>query len=135
MSTLPLNNQSIYHYELRVDDDVFLKKLKLASAGVIFNAIEKDRKHLDKWLPFVRNTWRVEDSETFIKSVINSHCHKKDMVFEIWYLDAFAGLIALKEIDKWNRRTELGYWIISEYEGKGIVSRSCRLLIDILDDE
>ncbi len=131
MSTWPQNNQSIYDFEIKLDEELFLRRLNLASSQAIFEAIDHDRMHLRKWLPFVDNTWRAEDTETFIKSMINSHCFKKDMVFEIWNKNDFAGLIALKEIDKWNRRTELGFWIISEFEGLGIITRSCRLLIQL----
>jgi len=44
---------------------------------------------------------------------------KRDIVYEIWYDELFAGLIAIKEIDGWNDRAELGYWIIPGLKGRG----------------
>jgi ribosomal-protein-serine acetyltransferase len=38
-------------------------------------------------------------------------------------------MIGLHDIDWVNRKTEIGYWISQEYQGLGIISRSCRALI------
>ena len=60
---------------------------------------------------------------------------KKDLIYEIWYIEQFAGLIALKEIDGWNKKTELGYWITSRFEGLGLITNSCRTLLDLSFDQ
>lgn len=117
-------------FEIPVDERTLLKRIRLESAGRIFEAIDNNREHLADWLPFVDATVKISDTESFIKSVINSNCPKKDYIFEIFYEDEFAGLIALKEVDHYNRKTELGYWIIREYTGKGIITRSVSALID-----
>ena len=121
-------------FEIRIDDSLLLKKLRLDSARVIFRALDEDREHLRQWLPFIDDTKKAEDTEIFIKSVLHTTSPKKDLVYEIWHDDRFAGLIAMKEIDGWNKKTELGYWITSQFEGKGLVTKSCRALIDLSFD-
>jgi ribosomal-protein-serine acetyltransferase len=81
-------------------------------------------------LPFVDQTLKEEDTEIFIRSIIHSTCARKDLVYEIWFKKQFAGLIALKEIDRWNKKTELGYWLVQKLQGKGLVTRSCHALIN-----
>jgi ribosomal-protein-serine acetyltransferase len=117
--------------EIFVDEALVLRKLRIGSASLIFEAIDKDREHLRGWLPFIDVTRKKEDTEIFIKSALHSSCLKKDLIYEIWSTDCFAGLIALKEIDNWNSKTELGYWLTSDFEGKGLVTKSCRALIDL----
>lgn len=117
--------------EIVVDALTRLKRLQAGSAALIFRAIDSDREHLRPWLPFVDETKKASDTEMFIKSILHTPCSKKDLVYEIWYGDHFAGLIAMKEIDRWNKKTELGYWIISDFEGLGIITQSCRELIRI----
>lgn len=117
--------------ELVIDEGLFLKKLHSGSADLIFRAIDGDREHLRRWMPFVDDTRKSEDTELFIKSILHTECPRKDLVYEIWADREFAGLIALKEVDGWNKKTELGYWIISRFEGRGIATRSSRALVEL----
>jgi RimJ/RimL family protein N-acetyltransferase len=41
----------------------------------------------------------------------------------------FVGVISLKGIDLINKKASLGYWIGEEYGGKGIATKSVRLII------
>ena len=114
---------------LKVDHDIQLKQLVREDANVIFMAIDENRDHLRTWLPFVDMTRSVENSRSYIHSLNETNCPKKDMVFRIDYRDEFAGLIGLKEIDQLNKKTELGYWLTQKMQGKGIIMRSSRALI------
>ena len=118
-----------------VEDALVLKKLRIQSSLIIFNAIQSDREHLQTWLPFVDITRKPEDTENFIKSILHANCPKNDLVYEIWYKADFAGLIALKEIDRWNKKTELGYWILKKFERLGLITKSCIALIDMSFNE
>jgi ribosomal-protein-serine acetyltransferase len=117
--------------ELYLDEGTALKRLQVGSSRLIFNAIDSDREHLRRWLPFVDDTHKAEDTEMFIKSILHTNCPGKDLIYEIWIKGEFAGLIALKEIDGWNKKTEIGYWIISKYQRMGIITRSCEKLIEL----
>jgi ribosomal-protein-serine acetyltransferase len=117
--------------ELRIDESLTLRRLQLGNSGLVFRAIDTDREHLRRWLPFVDDTRKAEDTEIFIKSILHTDCPRKDLIYEIWYKSEFAGLIALKEIDGWNKKTEVGYWIISKLQGLGIVTKSCEELINL----
>lgn len=115
--------------KIKVDDELVLKAISLASSRTIFDSINSSRSHLRKWLPFIDQTKSVNDTRSFIKSVLNSNCLKKDLLFEIWHQAEFAGLIALKEIDYANLKLEIGYWLDEGKTGKGIMLRSCQSLI------
>ncbi len=55
----------------------------------------------------------------------------REMAFTITYLGKIAGLIGFKDIDRANRKFEIGYWITCENEGNGIVTRCCKSCIDL----
>jgi len=42
-----------------------------------------------------------------------------------------AGLISFKYTDRANHKTELGYWLAQDQQGKGLVTRSCKALINL----
>ncbi|MDR0419340.1 MAG: GNAT family N-acetyltransferase [Prevotellaceae bacterium] len=57
------------------------------------------------------------------------------MVFCIYYQNAFAGLIGFKGTDYVHSKTEIGYWIRQQFQGKGIISKSCKVLVDYAFNE
>lgn len=114
---------------LVVNDHIRLETLKLSMARQIFDAIEHDRLYLKQWLPFVEMTNDITDTEKFIKSVSSDKRFKRDEIYSIWYQETFAGLIGFKDTDWNNRKTELGYWLAEQLQGKGIITTCVKKLI------
>lgn len=121
--------------KIKVNDDILLVKIRMKSAAAIFKSVEKSRKYLEEWMPWVTGTRKIEDVRDFIRMVNRVDCIKKDMVFEIWHKDNFAGIISLKEIDLANQKSEIGYWLTEKYSGRGIMSRSCEAVIKFAFEE
>lgn len=119
---------------LIVNQKIELECLKFLHAFQVFQAIDRNRKFLLPWLPFVQDTDTQEDTEAFIQSIISVSPKDRDDVFVIWYEGKFAGLIGYKDTDRINFKTEIGYWLIESMTGKGIVTRSTKLLIDFAFD-
>ena len=118
-----------------VTQQISLRSLSLDDASEIFETIDSQREHLGKWLPFVLFTKRVEDTEAFIKSVLETPKELYNHTFAIRYMDNFAGVIGLRSSDYLNKKTEIGYWLSKEYEGKGIVSKSVQALTEFVFNE
>lgn len=114
---------------LRIDRNTRLETVKLSMAPLIFSAIDKDRKYLQEWLPFIEFSNQVSDTEKFLESIINQPAKEKDEVYSIWHKEEFAGLIGFKETDWINKKTELGYWLVEKMQGKGIITNSISVLI------
>ena len=114
-----------------VSNEILLERINTNDAATIFNAIDQNRSHLGAWLPFVDYSKEVKDSEVFIRTVVAQREETRNEVYTIWYKGDFAGLIGFHNTDKVNEKTEIGYWLISEMTGQGIIHRSCRLLIGL----
>ncbi len=113
---------------IRISDKIRLEKIKLSMAPLIFETIDRDRDYLQEWLPFVHYTNQVSDTEIFIESISANH-NSKDDVFSIWYTEKFAGLIGFKDTDRANRKTEIGYWLARDMQGKRIITSSVEILL------
>ena len=50
------------------------------------------------------------------------------MSLGIWYKGAIAGQIGYGNLDWNDRRTEIGYWLGASFQGKGLVTKSCRAM-------
>jgi len=122
--TRPLN--------ILVDDSLILKEIQLFDAEAIFNIIDTQRDYLRKWLPFIDYTRNSGDTRAYIFSIYDKPYDRRDMVFTIWYQGNAVGLMGLKGTDRDNHKTEIGYWLSYDMQGKGIVTRSCHRLTQYL---
>jgi ribosomal-protein-serine acetyltransferase len=114
-----------------VCDSITLCQITLADAYDIFSTINSQREFLGKWLPFVAATKTVSDSIAFVQSVLNAPPEQTELVYTIQYNKAFAGIIGFKDTDRLNGKTEIGYWLSEPLQGKGIVTKSTKKLIEI----
>lgn len=119
--------------EIIVDDEIVLKELTSEEIEPIFNMLTTQREYFAEWLPFVDYTQKIEDTKAFVESAINSD--SPDLTCAIYYKGEFVGLIGYKDTDLHNKKTEIGYWLSKYYQHKGIVTRSCHVLIKYIFDE
>ena len=112
-----------------VSNEILLERLQITDAATIFHAIDQNRSHLGTWLPFVDFTKEVRNSEVFIQTIISHREETQNEAYTIWFKGEFAGVIGFNNTDRVNEKTEIGYWLIREMTGKGIIHRSCIVLI------
>lgn len=114
---------------LTVNKQIRLEQIKYTHAFQIFQAIDRNRDFLSVWLPFVDQTRSQEDTEAFIRSVLAEPADIREDVFVILHQERFAGLIGFKDTDRQNMKTEIGYWLIENMTGKGIMIQTVDALI------
>ena len=116
--------------ELIVDQNIRLKEIGFEHLRPIYNTIDSQREYLGEWLPFVELTKDISFSNQFIEDYLNSD--KINLTFAITYQKQFVGLIGLKDTDPDNKKTEIGYWLSENKQGLGIITHSCKTLIDYI---
>jgi len=112
-----------------VTERILLKQIELSDAPDIFKTIDNQRSYLGKWLPFVDYTTDVQDSEDYVRSVLDTPIEDREYVFVIHVRGVFAGLIGFKATDKLNKRTEIGYWLSEPFQKQGIMTESVKALM------
>jgi len=114
-----------------VSNEILLERIEVRDASTIFYAIDQNRTHLGRWLPFVDQTNTIRDSESYIRNVILNRDATLNEVYTIWYKGEFSGTIGFHNTDRVNEKTEIGYWLVANMTGKGIITRSCLQLVSI----
>jgi ribosomal-protein-serine acetyltransferase len=125
-----MNHDSI---EIIVDKDIRLKIVGIEDAESIFNTINRERKYLEEWLPFVEDTRDISYTKAFIEH--STAAISSNYTFTISYHNHFAGVIGFKDTDFNNKKTEIGYWLSESFQHKGIITRSCKALINYAFDK
>lgn len=105
-----------------------LREAAMEDAPAIFNAIDAHRDYLSVWLPFVPLLRSAADEEAFLRSVLDVPHPERNLVFVIERHGAVCGLVGFVSTDAANHRTEIGYWLLPEHQGKGVMTNMVRHL-------
>ncbi len=116
--------------EILIDSAVELRELCESDALDIFNTINSQREYLGEWLPFVEFTRELKFTQDFVDATLLSMHETSDFLFTIRCDDNFAGIIGFKGTDIQNKRTEIGYWLSYDYQGKGIITKAVNKLTE-----
>ena len=106
-----------------------LRLLEERHAEELFALINRNHERLLVWVPWLGNTGSLELTQDFIKRKLQRLADNNGFAAGIWHEGALAGEITLDYIDWPNRITEIGYWLDSAAEGRGLVTRACQSLI------
>ena len=106
-----------------ISPDILLREVSMEDASAIYQAIDAHRDYLRVWLPFVDNLRSVSDEENFLAGVLNAPADRYEPVFGIWNSkNELCGLTGFHFSDYNNHRTEIGYWLLPEYQHRGIMT-------------
>lgn len=116
-------------FRQEVDSEINLIMLQESLAEKLFQLVDSDREYLNKWLPWVNHTKTVNDTKVFIKNSIVDFAEGKSMNLAIEYLNEIVGVTGYNTIYKDLKKVEIGYWLSSKQQGRGIITKSCTKLI------
>lgn len=118
----------LFLYE--VDNEITLKHLGETDAEALFYLTDASRTSLREWLAWVDQTKSIDDSKSFIELSNKAFAEMKGLTSGIHYNNELVGVIGFNSFDWTNRIGYIGYWLGSNYQGKGIVTRATSGLIN-----
>jgi ribosomal-protein-serine acetyltransferase len=115
---------------LPVGDRYRLRSIQLADAAELFALTDANRSYLRQWLPWLDVVTRVEHTQEFIARSMQQFADRKGLVAAICDSGKIIGTIGFNRIDWGTRTGYIGYWLAESHQGRGIMTASCRSLID-----
>lgn len=94
-----------------------------------FALIDANREHLAQWLNWVDGCKTVEDIRASIDRAAQAFNEKGEVVAAICVGGRIAGIAGLEHVNEAGN-AQIGYWLGKHYEGRGLVTRACRALLD-----
>ena len=116
---------------IMVDEEVVIREWTVEDAGLLFDLIDANRQHLRRWHQWVGDTRTVDDTRAYLEAHASPESLARTLGGIVEYRGAAVGVLTLFRLDSLNREAEFGYWLAEEAQGKGIITRGCRALIDI----
>ena len=114
----------------RIDDDTELRLVQMQDAPALRALTDDNREHLRRWLPWVEGSKTLDDTRDFIKSSLSRFADNNGFVAGIWFQGSLAGTIDFHSIDWTNRRTSIGYLLSASFQGRGLMTKACRAMMD-----
>jgi len=115
-----------------VDPDTQLRTLALSDAPSIWRLVEKNHSHLSPWINGVNPVYTLEDAKDFIKAVQKQSSLLLGFQYGLYYKRELVGIVGCPIIIPKKSMAFLGYWIDQDHQGKGLVIKSCKALIEEL---
>jgi ribosomal-protein-serine acetyltransferase len=117
-------------FSFRVDDRHELRLLRPSDADELFRLTDNNREYLRSWLPWLDSTIAVANTEAFIRSTLQQFADNRGFVVAICYDKTIVGVIGYNQIDWQNRIGYIGYWLAQDFQGKGLMTTSCKAVVD-----
>jgi len=118
----------------QIDDDLKLSLPEPWRAEEIAAIVRGNLKHLQPWMPWAVDDYSIDSAKEWIQRTLAEFAEDGRFNAIVLLDEKPVGAIGFHNLNTANGSAEIGYWIAKEYEGRGIVTRCCRVLIDYLFD-
>ncbi|MBI4311797.1 MAG: GNAT family N-acetyltransferase [Chloroflexi bacterium] len=117
---------------INVDDDIVLRRPTLPYAEDIYALVDANRDHLRRWLAFADSMRSVKDQREWLKQMDEPGHDRWEYPMMVLHKGKLVGMIGVQNLGSRARFCEIGYWLAESAQGQGIITRSCRALLDYL---
>lgn len=123
----------MFSYKIDKNLKLILPQLNRAEemAAVVLENIDR----LKPWMPWATDEYSVDSAKEYIQRTLKEFAEDGRFSATILLDDKIVGPVGFHNLDKVNKFAHIGYWLAKDAEGKGIITKSCRVLIDYLFQE
>lgn len=119
-------------FTLSIDDDLSLRIVEPHHAQELYAVIDSNRAHIGRWLPWVEKIKNVDDETAWLQKICSEFAAGRMVPCSILEHGKIVGGIGTFPINAIDRSTEIGYWLVESAQGRGIMTRACRAMVDYL---
>lgn len=119
------------HRLIVVDDETELRPVFEVSAEALYALIDTNRAYLGHFLDFATPEYSVTHAEAYRVQSSENWGRAGEQAYAIFHAGALAGTIGLHRYGARNRAVEIGYWLDSGLQGRGIMTRSVLKLTEM----
>lgn len=117
-------------FNIDLGDGVTISLLEPSHAEQLCRTINENLAYLSDWIP-LPNPYNFSDAVTFIKSSMGLHYNTNGFHVAIWLNGELIGSAGFHSFDRHNYKTDMGYWISQKHQGKGIITKVVKKLIEM----
>jgi RimJ/RimL family protein N-acetyltransferase len=108
-----------------------IRPYRLDDAHAIWEAVRESMTELRPWMPWCHPGYAIEESRSWLAGQVQAFQQRTAFEFAITTEDgAYLGGCGLNQIDTLNQRANLGYWVRSSANRKGVATAATVLTRD-----
>lgn len=133
-----MSNPVLKEFPHEIHTERLLIRLPLPGDGkAVYEAVQYSRRELKQWLPFAQKEQTLEESEVNVREAQIQFLQREDLRFHIFdkHTKVFLGCTGLHRIDWSIPKFEIGYWVDTTHQGKGIISEAVKALMTFAFEE
>jgi RimJ/RimL family protein N-acetyltransferase len=115
---------------IALTDHARLRALEPWRAAEFAAFVDQHRAHLAPWLPWATRIRTTEDARAFLQRYADRQAADTGRIYGIWLDDVLVGGTLFRVFDTGARVCELGVWLAPGAQGRGLVTRAARSMID-----
>ncbi|MGW3739099.1 GNAT family N-acetyltransferase [Streptomyces sp. NPDC005146] len=112
------------------DDGAELRPLEIWQAEEFLAHIGRARDLVDPWIPFATFATDLESARALLQRYADKQAADTGRLYGIWLDGTLVGGVLFRIFDTGSGNCEVGCWLESAGEGRGLVTRAVRKLID-----
>jgi len=116
-------------FAMEVDQDIKLGLVDPSFSEAYSTLVKANYDYLKQWLAWPVFCQSADDFKEFVQKSLHDYADGKSLTCGIFYQEELVGNISFNSIDHKLKKAEIGYWLSADYQGKGIITRSCQHLI------
>ena len=119
--------------ELRTDfqlGDFEMRAWREDDVNAALDMVLRNREHLQTYMQWMTADYSIEHARKFIVEGIKNRLDKITLGLALVREGDLIGSTGFNRLDWAARVCEIGYWIDRDQEGKGIITKACRAMID-----
>lgn len=117
---------------IRVDDDTELQLQRERDAEEYLSLIDGDRHRLRTFMEWVDHVKRMEDELAFLSDREREYEEGRGLPMSVWHRGRIVGAVGTVTWDLANENAEVGYFVVGDHEGRGLMCRAVGAFVDHL---
>jgi ribosomal-protein-serine acetyltransferase len=114
---------------VKISERAYLRALGEGDAGELQALIERNRERLSRWFDWAASQ-TLDDTVAFVRACEAQAAADDGLQAAIVSDGAIVGVVGFPAVDWRRRSTTLGYWLDAAHEGRGLMTRAARILVD-----
>jgi len=122
-------------FSFQIDKNLKLTLSQQHHAEEITKVVLENLDQLKLWMPWATDAYSIDSAREFIKHNLTEYAENGSFSASIIWEEKFVGGIGFHNLDLKNKSAHISYWLAKDAQGKGIMTRCCRILFDYLFNE
>lgn len=122
-------------FSYRIDENLKLILPQEHHTEELTKVVRENLEQLKPWMPWATDAYSEESAREFIRFNLSEFARNGNFNASIILDGKIVGVVGFHNLNLKNKSAHIGYWLAKEAQGKGIMTRCCRVLFDYLFDD